>query len=168
MNLLFWIALQYSPPVVPPTPAPAVDVASYGGGGTWSSRGVSGGGVSRARLRQWERSLTASLKAKPVTKEAAKETQKVKVEAALRSLNLPLPVEQEIIEVWKEGKLPSLRAIASATGTQTASDYGVVTVETGNATNTVPAEPSYSSYGTAYGDAVQNPTDEELMEMLVG
>jgi hypothetical protein len=116
--------------------------------------------------------ITESLKAKPAPskkarKQSAAPSKKV-IEAAIRKLNLPEPVVQEVLEQWKEQQqLPSVRAIAIAlAGYRINTRMGRATVQTGS-TALATGQQARAFMGFVAVDAIQNPTDEQIIQMLL-
>ncbi len=163
MSLL--LLLRTAPVVVVPPPViPPVEVGSYGGGGFFTL------GVSASRRKSWERAITSALKkptSRAVQPRKVRQPSKVTVEAAIRTLPFAPEIQEEIVRDWKLGRLPSLRAVAGITGFSTAARLGEVIPEHGTTATALEIPSPRSGFGVAYGDAVQNPTDEELMQMLL-
>jgi hypothetical protein len=157
----------FAPEIIPggtPTPAPVyTGLGGDAGGGAF-------GPISRERWRSWERAITESMREKPRSSRKGRSAQpKAKaIEAAIRKLNLPEPVVQEVLEQWKEREqIPSIRAIAIALGGYRINTrMGTASVETGSAAIALPYR-SRAFVGFVAVDAVQNPTDEQIIQMLL-
>ena len=144
-----------------------IDPNPFAGGG-----GSLTGGVSRARRKQWEQQITRSLKApsrtaaKAASEPAPAKQPRVTIESVIRELRIPEYKKREFVREWKEELiLPSIRAIAVASALSSVAAVGSFVVETGSAA-LVAGEMSVADEGEITASGIQNPTDEELIQLL--
>ena len=148
--------IESSSVIVPPPS----DVG-YGGGG--------GARVSAARRRAWERAIARAMRIRPQkTARAARrpETLRITIEREIRRLRLPEAQKRQLIAEFREPEIiPFLRGIATFSGLRSITEIGIIKAEFGSTAEITPIFTS-AELGTIIGDGVQNPSDEELIEML--